>query len=139
MLKDRSKNLIAVVNGLKMSVHATVARSIFEMLKESQMVPPPAVDAAEGLVSLTTDNTIRYRASLKEKTSIPSLRHEMTKLAKNFKDGTPEEIRKKIKPVMEASKGITKMELRGLPYHWEMDVAFENFAPFTLMQKLLDM
>ena len=109
MLKDRSKNLIAVVNGLKMSVHLTVASSIFEMLKEARMVPPPAVDALEGLVSLTTDNTIQYRASLKEKKTIPSLKSEMEELAKNFKGNTPKEIRNKIKPVMEASQGLTKM------------------------------
>ena len=52
MLKDRSKNIIAVVNGLKMSAHLTVASSIFEMLKESGTVPPPAFDAAKGLISL---------------------------------------------------------------------------------------
>merc|ERR1711879_689731 len=73
MVQDRSKNIIAVVNGLKMSAHFTVASSIFQMLKDSGVVPPPAVDVVEGLVSLTTDNTIRYRASLKEKKTIPSL------------------------------------------------------------------
>ena len=87
-----------------MSVHLTVVSSIFEMLKESGTVPPPAVDAAKGLISLTSDNTIRYRASVKEKSTIPSLQREMEGQAKKFKDA-PEEIRKKIKPVMEASRG----------------------------------
>merc|ERR1712176_1722654 len=129
------------VNGLKVSGHLVVGSTIFGMLKETGAVPPPAIEALEGFASLTTDNTLRYTKKLrkKRKGAIPTLEKEMKELSKNFKRGTPKEIQEKITQVMTASKGLGKMEGRGLPYKWELDVEMRKFAPFTLMQSLLEM
>jgi len=138
MLNQKSENIVKVVNGLKVSTNFTIASTIFEVLRDSGKVPPPAVDLLEGLASETLNNTIRYRTSLKECHTIPTLEKEMKQLAENFKHA-PQEIRDKIGPVMEASTGLTRIEMRGFPYNWEMDVVFENFKPFTLMKQLLEM
>merc|ERR1712187_890730 len=108
-------------------------------MKEGPPAMEPLMVAMEAISSFKSENTIRYRPSLKESTKIPSLGQEMVQMAKKFTEGTPTNIRKKIRKVSRQCKGLDKIEMRGLPYDWEIDVTTSKVRPFKLMTKFLDM
>merc|ERR1712176_951992 len=132
MLENKDKNLVAILNGVNITMSTLVASTAFDMMK-------PLMVAMKAISSFRSENTIRYRPDLKESTEIPSLGQEMSQMAHKFTQQTPPVIRRKIKKVAKHCKGLKKMEVRGLPYNWEIDVQMSKVRPFRLMRKFLEM
>jgi len=136
MYDSKDKNVVAVVDSIKFSTHFAVASTIMEIVKE--MHPPKEVHLLEYLSQVALTEEILYKPGLKTSQGVPDFSDAITGMARNMKQNAQEEDLSAIKKISAASDGMEKMEVRGLPYKWEIDATFTHIKPFHLLEKMCE-